>query len=69
MAVFNYNNIKISGISCVVPKNIIKTDTYKEVFGDEEVEKFMQMTGITQPEEPKSFKPLLIWLQLLLDIY
>lgn len=48
MAVFNYNNIKISGISCVIPKNIIKTTSYKDIFGDEEVEKFMKMTGITQ---------------------
>ncbi len=56
MAVFNYNNIKISGISCVVPKNIIKTDTYKEVFGDEEVEKFMQMTGITQTRRTEEFQ-------------
>lgn len=48
MAVFSYNNIKISGISCVVPKNIVPTESYKDTFGDEEVEKFMQMTGITQ---------------------
>lgn len=48
MAVFNYNNIKITGISCVIPKNIVQTETYKDIFGDEEVEKFMQMTGITK---------------------
>lgn len=56
MAVFNYNNIKISGISCVIPKNIIKTDSYKDIFGDEEVEKFMQMTGITQTRRTEEFQ-------------
>jgi 3-oxoacyl-[acyl-carrier-protein] synthase-3 len=56
MAVFNYNNIKISGISCVIPKNVIKTTSYKDIFGDEEVEKFMQMTGITQTRRTSEFQ-------------
>ena len=48
MAVFTFEGIKVSGLSTVIPKNIIKTESYKEVFGTEEVEKFMKMTGISQ---------------------
>lgn len=48
MPVFNFNNIKITGLACAVPKNIVKTESYKDRFGSEEVDKFMQMTGITQ---------------------
>lgn len=46
MAFFKYNNIKVAGVACAVPKNIILTETYKSLFGDEEVEKFMEMTGV-----------------------
>jgi 3-oxoacyl-[acyl-carrier-protein] synthase-3 len=48
MALFKFDNIKISGISCVIPKNIVKTESFKDRFGSEEVNKFIQMTGITQ---------------------
>ena len=33
-------------MACAVPKNEIKTESYKPIFGDEEVEKFMAMTGV-----------------------
>jgi len=33
-------------VACAVPKNEIKTESYKPIFGDEEVEKFMAMTGV-----------------------
>ena len=56
MAIFNYNNIKIAGISCVIPKNVVKTSSYKDVFGNEEVEKFMKMTGITQTRRTEEFQ-------------
>ena len=46
MAFFEYNHIKVAGIACAVPKNEVKTETYKPVFGDEEVDKFMAMTGV-----------------------
>ena len=46
MAFFEFRNIKVSGIACAVPKNEIKTESYKDLFGDEEVEKFMAMTGV-----------------------
>lgn len=48
MAFFTFNNIKVAGISTVIPKNIIKTESYKERFGSDEVDKFMKMTGITE---------------------
>ena len=46
MAYFSFKGIKVSGIACAVPKNEIKTESYKDLFGDEEVEKFMAMTGV-----------------------
>lgn len=46
MAYFSFSNIKVSGIACAVPKNEVKTEAYKPIFGDEEVEKFMTMTGV-----------------------
>ena len=48
MAVFQFKNIKVSGISCVIPKNIVQTESFKDRFGAEEVDKFTQMTGISQ---------------------
>lgn len=46
MAFFKFNNIRVAGVACAVPKNEVKTETYKPLFGEEEVEKFMQMTGV-----------------------
>lgn len=46
MAFFNFNNIKVAGVACAVPTNEVKTEAYKPLFGDEEVEKFMEMTGV-----------------------
>ncbi|MDC0298108.1 ketoacyl-ACP synthase III [Akkermansiaceae bacterium] len=48
MAIFNFIGIKVSGISTVVPKQVVLTESYKETFGSEEVDKFMKMTGIRQ---------------------
>lgn len=48
MAFFEFENIKITGISTVIPKNVVKTESYKQIFGDAEVDKFMKMTGITE---------------------
>lgn len=48
MALFTFDNIKISGISCVIPKSIVYTESFKDRFGSEEVDKFIEMTGITQ---------------------
>lgn len=46
MAFFEFKNIKVGGIACAVPRNIVPTESYKHLFGDEEVEKFMEMTGV-----------------------
>ena len=46
MAFFKFINISVAGVACSVPKNEVKTETYKSLFGDEEVEKFMEMTGV-----------------------
>ena len=46
MAFFNFKNIKVAGRACAVPTNEVKTETYKPLFGDEEVDKFMEMTGV-----------------------
>ena len=46
MAFFKYNNIRVAGIACAVPCNEVKSESYKPVFGDEEVDKFMTMTGV-----------------------
>ncbi len=35
-------------MACVVPSNVVTTESYKPVFGEKEVDKFMEMTGITQ---------------------
>ncbi len=46
MAFFEYKNIKVAGVACAVPRNEVKSESYKPVFGDEEVDKFMAMTGV-----------------------
>ena len=46
MAVFTFNNIKIGGIAAAVPSNIEKTTKYNDLFGEQEVKKFMDQTGI-----------------------
>lgn len=35
-------------MACAIPKNVIRPDDFKKKFGVEEVEKFKQMTGITE---------------------
>ena len=46
MAFFTFQNIRVAGIACAVPRNKIETESYKTLFGAEEVEKFMAMTGV-----------------------
>jgi 3-oxoacyl-[acyl-carrier-protein] synthase III len=48
MPLFQFKNIKIAGMACAVPKNIVRTENYKDLFGEEEVNKFMLMTGVTE---------------------
>lgn len=48
MAIFKFDNINIAGIACAVPKNKVSVDSFKPLFGDEDVEKFKAMTGVTE---------------------
>lgn len=48
MAVFTFNNIKIGGIAAAVPSNIEKTTKYNDMFGEEDVKKFIDQTGIQE---------------------
>lgn len=48
MPVFKFDNIRIAGLACAVPKNIIRTESFKGLFGEEEVDKFILMTGVTE---------------------
>ncbi len=46
MAFFDFKNIRVAGVACAVPSNEVKTESYKPLFGEEEVDKFMTMTGV-----------------------
>jgi 3-oxoacyl-[acyl-carrier-protein] synthase-3 len=48
MAIFTFNNIKIGGIAAAVPSSIEKTTKYNEIFGEDEVKKFIEQTGIQE---------------------
>lgn len=48
MAFFKFKNIKVSGIAAAVPENILKTESFKSIFGDEEVDKFINMVGVKE---------------------
>lgn len=39
-------NVEIKGIACAVPDNIKRSEEYNEVFGEESVQKFINMTGV-----------------------
>lgn len=63
MAIFVFDKIKIAGMACAIPKNVIRPDDFKEKFGEEEVEKFKQMTGITESQDrfaSNCWKPLFL---------
>lgn len=46
MATGVLDNVEIKGIACAVPDRIIKSEDYYKVFGVENVQKFVNMTGI-----------------------
>lgn len=56
MAFFNFKNIKVSGVACAVPKNKVLTESYKPLFGDEEVEKFIEMTGVISSHRTSEYQ-------------
>ncbi len=46
MATGILKNVGIKGIACAVPDNIKKSEEYNEIFGTENVQKFINMTGV-----------------------
>lgn len=46
MAFFEYNDIRVAGVACAVPRNEVTSESYKPIFGEEEVDKFIAMTGV-----------------------
>lgn len=48
MAIDRLKNIRISGIACCVPENIVKTDIFSEDMGEKALKKFKKTTGIEQ---------------------
>jgi len=46
LAVGILNNVEIKGIACAVPDNLRKSEEYNDVFGEESVRKFINMTGV-----------------------
>ncbi len=48
MAFYKSKNIKIAGMTCVVPKNKVTVKSFSNVFGDEVTTKFSTATGIKE---------------------
>ena len=48
MTYFKYQNIRIAGVSCAVPKNVVNIDSFCERFGEDTITKYKIMTGIEQ---------------------
>lgn len=46
MATGILNNVEIKGIACAVPDRIVKNEDYNSVFGEESVQKFINVTGV-----------------------
>lgn len=48
MPYFQFKNIKISGIASAVPTKIVTVESFKPIFGDDAVNSFTKMTGISE---------------------
>lgn len=48
MPFFKFKNIKISAMASAVPCNIVKSTDYNEKFGEEAVQRFIDMTGVKE---------------------
>lgn len=48
MPYFNFKNIKITGMASAVPTNIVTSESYNEVLGEDAVKKFVKMTGVKE---------------------
>lgn len=51
MPSFSFNNIKITGIASAVPTKIVKSTDFNDKFGEEAVQKFVDMTGVKEHRE------------------
>ena len=56
MGFFNFKNIIISGIACAVPKNIVRPESFCDIFSHEDINKFIQMTGITETRRTSKYQ-------------
>ncbi len=48
MAIGILKNVEIKAIACAVPDRLIKTEDYYPVFGEDSVQRFINMTGVKQ---------------------
>lgn len=46
MSLNRFNNVKVSGIACAVPNNIVDTKSYYDILGKEVVDKFISTVGV-----------------------
>ena len=53
MPYFQYNHIKISAMASAVPTQVVKTDDFKENFGEETIDKFKSMVGVREHRKTK----------------
>ena len=51
MADFKFQHIRISGIASAVPSRVVKNEDYYQLFGEEAVNKFAEMTGVQEHRE------------------
>ena len=51
MPSFSFNNIKIAGIASAVPTKVVKSTDFNDKFGEEAVQKFVDMTGVKEHRE------------------
>lgn len=56
MPFFQFKNIKISGVACAVPTQIVKVANFAERFGSETVRKFSETTGVQEFRKTKDYQ-------------
>lgn len=48
MSLFKFDNIGLKAVSAVVPKNIVKTRDLTQYYSEEDIEKFISVTGVEE---------------------
>jgi len=56
MPFLQFTNIRVTGIACAVPKNIVKVENFRDVFGEEEIAKFIEMTGVRESRRTSEYQ-------------